>query len=105
MTIGGGGAAVFFVVAPFPALEDAAPVAALAVVSLTASNVVKDSCCSLGSGFWRRRRGRFGSSIGSSDTDLDGAAGFAGSGGAAGLVASGAVGGAGGGGAVGGCAG
>ena len=92
-TIGGGVAAEFFADASFPELEDAPDTAledALDVAAADSSNVVNGSCCSLPSGFPRRRRGRFGSSIGSSsDADLDAAAVFVGSGEAAGLAASG----------------
>src|ERR1700678_276488 len=92
-TIGGGDAAVLFAVASLPVPEDAAPRAAPGVAPAAASNVVKGSCCSLGSGFPRRRRGRFGSLIGaSSESDADGAAAFGGSGEGAGLLAGGAAG-------------
>ena len=89
-TICGGDAAEFFAVASFPVLDDVLE-AAFADTSVWESKVVKGSACSLGSGLPRRRRGRLGSSIGSSDDDRAGGAVFVGSGGGADLVASGVV--------------
>src|SRR5208282_2553145 len=65
------------------------PEAAPSVASVKGSNVVNGSWCAVGSGFPRRRRGRFGSAIGSSASEADADAGaFAGSPGAGALAAA-----------------
>ena len=79
----------------FPVAEDVPEAVPAGAASVKGSNVANGSWRALESGFPRRSRGRFGSSIGSSEADAFGASGGAGVfavSGAGGALASGGVG-------------
>ena len=89
VTCGAASAEPLAVASVFPVAAAPAP----GFASVRASNVVKGSWCSLGSGLPRRSRGRFGSAICSSVAEADaGADVFAVSAGAGALAVSGAAG-------------